>query len=177
MASLSNLAKFPNFILALPLLLASCQSISSTRPGGVTSTNSSSYTAVLPCLGLKLTVGNLGSDGRVPITLTAKNICNQSAMVYFGNQPAFDIIIYQGDSEIWNFNNGRPPTNILQVSNLMAGEEVNFVASWDLKNNNGSYVATGSYRIKGVLTATGLQSDIDSLKRRETPWQNLLISP
>lgn len=106
----------------------------------------------------------------VPLKLKVKNTSNKSLQLTLGGRPAHDFIVTKPDgTEVWSWRHGQVVQQILQILTLLPGEELEFTAQWDQKDNDRKPVPAGSYRMRGVLHSEPPQ-------KLETELKTLLIS-
>jgi hypothetical protein len=103
-------------------------------------------------LGLEVPAGTrVGTP--VPLTLTLRNTSHGPVELTLGGRPAYDVIVTTPDGqEVWRWSHGQAIQAILELKTLAPGEELEFAAVWEQRDNAGRPVPAGTYWMRGVLT-------------------------
>lgn len=106
----------------------------------------------------------------VPLQLKLKNTGKSSVKVALGGRPAHDFIVTKTDgTEVWRWLHGQTIQDILEEKTLNPGEELEFVAEWQQRDNQGQSAPPGKYLVRGLL-------NLEPPKKMETEPQSLVIS-
>lgn len=107
------------------------------------------------------------TSARLKLTLT--NTGNEPAQVTLGGRPAFDFVAVLNGVQIWRWSNEQAIQQILEMRTLKPGEEIEYEAEWELKDDGGHPVSPGMYVVRGVLNLDPPEKLETSAEMRITP--------
>jgi hypothetical protein len=88
----------------------------------------------------------------VPLKLKVKNRGDQPMELTFRGHPAYDFVVSTNDGiEVWRWSQEQSVQPIYKRRTLQPGEELEFAAVWDQRDNQGRPVSSGRYEVRGVL--------------------------
>jgi len=88
---------------------------------------------------------------KLPLKLKLKNRSDQLVQVNLSGHPAFDFVVTKDKAEIWRWSYGKSILEIAELKTLNPGEELEFEADWDQRDNKGNLILPGSYEVRGIL--------------------------
>lgn len=102
-------------------------------------------------LGLELPAGiHVGTP--VSFKLTVQNTSNRPVTLTLGGRPAYDVVVTTPDGqEVWRWSHGEAIQQILERKPLKPKETLEFAAVWEQRDNAGTPVPAGTYRVRGLL--------------------------
>jgi len=88
----------------------------------------------------------------VPITLRIANTAERPIELHLqGRTIVFDLTVRRGAAVVWRRLEGESVPAILQIRMLAPGEVLELKETWDQRDNTGTQVGLGEYRVTGVL--------------------------
>jgi hypothetical protein len=88
---------------------------------------------------------------KLPLKLKLKNRSDQLVQVNLSSHPAFDFVVTKDKAEIWRWSYGKSILETAELKTLNPGEELEFEADWDQRDNKGNLILPGSYEVRGIL--------------------------
>ncbi|MEM4413921.1 MAG: BsuPI-related putative proteinase inhibitor [Candidatus Caldarchaeum sp.] len=106
----------------------------------------------------------------IVIKLKVQNLTNNYLELLLGGDPPYDFIVTNSEgTEIWRWPHKGARLSILSQKILKPGEELEFTAEWNQRDNEGWPVPPASYWVRGILY-------LGSQDKLETKPQLLIIS-
>ena len=99
----------------------------------------------------------------VLVTISAKNMGNQSASLFFSSAKKFDVsVLDSASNEVWRWSRGKVFTMAIEEIILKEGQDISFRATWPQVDFSGKPVPPGSYLIRGESAASQLQEKVEA---------------
>ncbi|KAF1084819.1 N-acetylmuramoyl-L-alanine amidase XlyA precursor [Sporotomaculum syntrophicum] len=95
---------------------------------------------------------------RVNITFTKCNVSNSTIRLRYNTSQRFDFVALRNGREVWRWSDDRFFTQATETVVLRPGACQTFRATWDLRNNQGNFVAPDVYTIRAFNMARSLSS-------------------
>lgn len=106
----------------------------------------------------------------VPLKLAVKNISEHPVTIHHG-RPAYDFIVTRSSGKgVWRW--ATAIEDILILTTLNPGEELEFAAEWDQRDFYGNRVPVGTYFVQGILMASE-----EPVREPRTKPERLIILP
>lgn len=110
----------------------------------------------------------------VPLKLKVKNTGECIFKLFLDGRPAHDFVVTKLDgTEVWRWLHGHPIRPAIVEKTLQPGEELEFAAGWDQRDNDGNPIPAGTYFVQGVLAV--LPSGQAPPQQLKTEWEQLII--
>ena len=111
-----------------------------------------SVTAENPKTDVKVT----RSDTGYTIRMTVENLSDKLLPFRFSSSQTYDFWVQSSvtGKEVWRWSNGNFFTQVMRSDSIRGGGKWEFEAVWDGKDNDGSPVTPGEYRVYGLIKAT-----------------------
>ena len=93
----------------------------------------------------------VGEKARFKVFL--KNAGKTVARISFPTSQRFELQISRKGTVVWTWSNSRVFTQAISEVEIKPGKKLEFEATWDQTDNNGSPVGPGVYTAKGTVTA------------------------
>lgn len=91
-------------------------------------------------------------DGTVHFRYEVTNGGDEDVTLQFSSAQTHDVVVLDGDEEVWSFASGRMFAQMLQSEEISAGESITYDAAWDDP-------APGSYQAVARLAANGVDCE------------------
>lgn len=94
----------------------------------------------------------VAGDG-VEFTFTVSNVGTDSTDLEFRSGLAADFAVFEDDSEIWRWSDGRMFTQSIQYETLASGESVTYTGEWP-DPESGAYTAVATLEAENASVET-----------------------
>jgi hypothetical protein len=107
----------------------------------------------VPALTLELEVpASVRVGTPVSVKVTMQNTSNRSVALTLGGRPPYDVVVTTPDGqEVWRWSHGEAIQAILELKTLKPREALEFAAVWGQRDNAGTPVPVGTYRVRGMV--------------------------
>ena len=127
---------------------------------------------------LKVEGRNFPIGEPIKIELKLKNASKEPVTITFPTSQRFDLVVSDTEGkEVWRWSHGKVFLQVIQEVTLEPGEELEFKATWDQRDNEGRQVPSGAYVMVGELTgepkvvSRPIRFTIGGSKRRSLPLE------
>jgi hypothetical protein len=96
------------------------------------------------------------SDAGYAIRMTVENLSDKLLPFRFTSSQTYDFWVQSSATgkEVWRWSNGNFFTQVMRSDSIRGGGKWQFDVVWDGKDNDGSPVTPGEYRVFGLIKAT-----------------------
>lgn len=94
----------------------------------------------------------------VRITFVKCNISNRTIILRYNTTQRFDIVARRGNREVWLWSSGRFFGQVQGTDTYRPGQCRTYNATWDLRNQQGNFVALDNFTLRAFNVAQGLRN-------------------
>ena len=92
------------------------------------------------------------SEAGYQIRMTVTNTSDKLLPFRFSSGQTYDFIVQDGSGkEVWRWSNGNFFTQVMRSDSIRGSSKWQFDVVWDQKDNEGTRVAPGQYRVVGII--------------------------
>ncbi len=128
-------------------------------------------------LGIKLDKTSYGLSESVTIILTITNMTNSYRELTFNTAQVYNYIIYKDSKAIYNWALGRMFADVITTLKFSPNETKSYLEKWDMKDNAGSMVKEGVYKIEFSLKTSNSLKGSNLLTSIEFVIGNVSFEP